>query len=57
MDLAACFRWLGTAGFDGPMALDLYQDNYEAVAPRSLEYLRELPWINGATRSRTSIRP
>jgi hypothetical protein len=40
MDLAAYFRDLELAGFRGPMALDLYQHDYEAVAPRSLAFLR-----------------
>lgn len=42
MNLADYFAWLRAAGFDGPMSLDLYQNDYEAVAPRSLTFLRSL---------------
>lgn len=40
MDLPAYLAALRKIGFDGPMALDLYKQDYEAVAPECLAYLR-----------------
>lgn len=42
MDLAAYMRVLDEIGFDGPLALDLYEQDYEAVGQRAVAYLREL---------------
>ena len=42
MDLAAYFRALASAGFDGALSLDLYGMDYAAVTPRCFEYLRGL---------------
>lgn len=40
MDLPACLAALAASGFAGPLALDLYQHDYEAVAPAALARLR-----------------
>lgn len=42
MDLAAYLRTLIEIGFDGALALDLYRQDYEAVAAKAVEYLRDL---------------
>lgn len=42
MDMKAYLRALRSAGFDGTASLDVYQYDYEAVAPKSLAYLRGL---------------
>ncbi len=43
MDLAAYLKVLAQAGFAGPLALDLYNEDYEQVSPQCLQFLRELP--------------
>jgi sugar phosphate isomerase/epimerase len=40
MDLKAYLQTLTRIGFAGPMALDLYKEDYREVSPRSLEHLR-----------------
>jgi sugar phosphate isomerase/epimerase len=40
MDMTAYLKALRDTGFDGALALDLYEQDYEAVAPESLTYLR-----------------
>jgi sugar phosphate isomerase/epimerase len=42
MDLSAYFGALRAIGFDGPLALDLYKEDYEEISPQSLQYLRGL---------------
>ena len=42
MDLGAYIHALRKAGFDGPMALDLYAYDYEASAKDALAYLRQV---------------
>jgi len=42
MDLPAYIQKLRAVGFDGPMSLDLYHYDYEAVAEQSLQYLRSI---------------
>ncbi len=42
IDLAAYLGALHEIGFDGPLALDLYKYDYEAVAPEALCFLRGL---------------
>ncbi len=44
VNLRDYFTWMQSAGFDGPMSLDLYQKDYEAVAPRSIGFIRET-WV------------
>lgn len=40
MDLRAYLHALAATGFSGGLALDLYQHDYEAVAPHAIRYLR-----------------
>lgn len=40
MDLPAYLHALAATGFSGGLALDLYQDDYEDVAPAAIRYLR-----------------
>lgn len=40
VDLEAVFRTVYETGFSGGMALDLYVDNYEEMARKSLKYLK-----------------
>ena len=40
MDLTAYLQKLISVGFDGPASLDVYQYDYEAVAEKSVEYLK-----------------
>lgn len=40
MDLRAYLQTLTRIGFTGPMALDLYNEDYREVSPRSLAHLR-----------------
>lgn len=47
MDLRAYLQKLASVGVDGPASLDVYQYDYEAVAERSVEYLRELSGSSG----------
>ncbi len=42
MDLPRILRALRDVGFTGPLALDLYVDDYEAAARRALPYLRSI---------------
>lgn len=42
LPLEAYLRALRDAGFDGPLALDLYGVDYAAVAPRCFDYLRSI---------------
>ncbi len=42
MDLKAYLEALRTAGYDGPLSLDLYKHDYEAVAPDAIAYIRGL---------------
>ena len=42
MDLQAYVDALAAAGYDGPLSLDLYKYDYEAVAPEAIAYLRSL---------------
>ncbi len=41
MDLPAYLSTLGKVGFEGALALDLYQYDYEAVAPQAIADLRQ----------------
>ena len=47
MDLAAYFKQLLKAGFDGTASLDLYQYDYESVAGKSLFFIRNILKENG----------
>jgi sugar phosphate isomerase/epimerase len=40
MDLPAYLRAMAATGFDGPVALDLYDQPYRQVSPRAIEFLR-----------------
>jgi len=42
VDLEAVFNTVHELGFSGGMALDLYVDNYEEMARKSLEFLRKI---------------
>ncbi len=42
MDLRLYLRELEIIGFTGALSLDLYDYDYEKVAPEALEYLRSL---------------
>lgn len=42
MDLRAYLRALTDIGFNGPLALDLYNEDYEEVGARAVTFLREL---------------
>lgn len=42
MDLTAYLQKLISVGFDGPASLDVYQYDYEAVAEKSVEYLKQI---------------
>jgi len=42
MDLKAYIDTLRDIGFDGPLALDLYRDNYMEVAKSCFEYIKKL---------------
>lgn len=42
MHLGTYLQTLADVGFEGGLALDLYKDDYEEVAPECIEYLREL---------------
>lgn len=42
MDLKAYLAALKTAGYDGPLSLDLYKHDYEVVAPGAISYIRGL---------------
>ena len=55
MDLGAYIEALDTIGFSGPLALDLYNEDYESVGPEAIAFLRALlPWqpVELATESR-----
>ena len=41
MDLKAYFRQLRAAGFDGRASIDLYKYDYEAVAEKSIKFIRD----------------
>ena len=42
MDLTAYLQKLISVGFDGTASLDVYQYDYEAVAEKSVEYLKQI---------------
>ena len=42
MDLKVYIQKLQEVGFDGPLALDLYDYDYEKVAKKSIDYLQEI---------------
>jgi sugar phosphate isomerase/epimerase len=42
MDLGVYLQALADVGFQGGLALDLYKYDYEAIAPKAIEYLRGL---------------
>jgi len=42
MDLEAYLEALNTAGYDGPLSLDLYKHDYEVVAPDAIAHIRGL---------------
>ena len=42
MDLKAYLEALNSAGYDGPLSLDLYKHDYEVVAPDAIAYIRGL---------------
>ena len=42
MDLPSYFAKLREIGFDGPVSLDVYQYDYEEIAPRSIQMIRSM---------------
>jgi len=42
MDLKAYLEALNSAGYDGPLSLDLYKHDYEVVVPDAIAYIRGL---------------
>ena len=39
IDLLAVYRKLKMLGYDGPVSLDIYLQDYESVAPKCLSYI------------------
>lgn len=49
MDLSACLHALEEVGFTGGLALDLYRQDYQQVAPEAVRYLRSLLPVENQT--------